>query len=74
MRKYQDIWEQLKLKIVLRCYFWPNFYKEIGDFIKTCDPCQKRDKNIDKKKAPLKLVLIISKIFIRINLWHNVPE
>lgn len=68
MRRYQDIWKQLKLKIVISCYFWPNFYKEIQDFIQTCDLCQKVNKNRDKKKAFLKLVPIISEIFMRINL------
>ncbi|GFW07939.1 retrovirus-related Pol polyprotein from transposon 297 [Trichonephila clavipes] len=36
---------------LLRHFFWPKCYKEIEDFVKTCDPCQRVGKTNDRKKA-----------------------
>ncbi|GFU32639.1 retrovirus-related Pol polyprotein from transposon 17.6 [Trichonephila clavipes] len=45
---------------LLRHFFWPKCYKEIEDFVKTCDPCQRVGKTNDRKKAPLVIVPVIS--------------
>ncbi|GBM60313.1 hypothetical protein AVEN_108101-1 [Araneus ventricosus] len=46
-----------------RYFYWPNCYKEIEEYVKTCDPCQRVGKSKDKTKAPLTLVPIISEVF-----------
>ncbi|GBN42170.1 hypothetical protein AVEN_237776-1 [Araneus ventricosus] len=50
-----------------RYFYWPNSYKEIEEYVKTCDPCQRVGKSNDKTKAPLTLVPIISEVFSKIN-------
>ncbi|GBL76021.1 Retrovirus-related Pol polyprotein from transposon 412 [Araneus ventricosus] len=50
-----------------RYFYWPNCYKEIEEYVKTCDPCQRVGKSNDKTKAPLTLVPIISEVFSKIN-------
>ncbi|GFV95591.1 retrovirus-related Pol polyprotein from transposon 412 [Trichonephila clavipes] len=52
---------------LLRHFFWPKCYKEIEDFVKTCDPCQRVGKTNDRKKAPLVIVPVISEVFSKIN-------
>lgn len=52
---------------VLRCYFWPNAIKEIEEYVRACDPCQRVGKDRDAKKAPLKLVPVVSEIFSKIS-------
>ncbi|GFW74616.1 retrovirus-related Pol polyprotein from transposon 297 [Trichonephila clavipes] len=52
---------------LLRHFFWPKCYKEIEDFVKTCDPCQRDGKTNDRKKAPLVIVPVISEVFSKIN-------
>lgn len=52
---------------LVKNFFWPSCYKDIENFVKTCDPCQRVGKPNDKKKAPLKLVPVISEIFTKIN-------
>ena len=52
---------------LFRYYFWPNIVKNVEDFIKSCDPCQRIDKGNEIKKVPMKLVPIISEIFTRLN-------
>ena len=42
----------------LRHFYWPRCYKDIEDYVKTCDSCQRIDKPFDKKKAPLMTVPI----------------
>ncbi|GFX97418.1 uncharacterized protein K02A2.6 [Trichonephila clavipes] len=42
--------------------------KDVEEFVKTCDSCQRVGKPRDKAKAPLKLVPIISEIFSKINI------
>ncbi|GFX11620.1 retrovirus-related Pol polyprotein from transposon 412 [Trichonephila clavipes] len=53
---------------ILRHFFWPNVYREVEEFVKTCDSCQRVGKPRDKAKAPLKLVPIISEVFSKINI------
>ncbi|GBN28584.1 Retrovirus-related Pol polyprotein from transposon 412 [Araneus ventricosus] len=50
-----------------RYFYWPNCYKEIEEYVKTCDPCQRVGKSNDKTKSPLTLVPIISEVFSKIN-------
>lgn len=52
---------------LVRHFFWPNCYKDIEEFVKTCDPCQRVGKTTDKKKAPLVAVPVISEVFSKIN-------
>ncbi|GFT33672.1 retrovirus-related Pol polyprotein from transposon 17.6 [Trichonephila clavipes] len=42
-----------------RYFYWPNCYRDMEQFVKTCDQCQRAGKPNDKKKAPLKLVPVI---------------
>ncbi|GFW84672.1 retrovirus-related Pol polyprotein from transposon 297 [Trichonephila clavipes] len=42
--------------------------KDVEEFVKTCDSCQRVGKPRDKVKAPLKLVPIISEVFSKINI------
>ncbi|GFY22569.1 retrovirus-related Pol polyprotein from transposon 412 [Trichonephila clavipes] len=53
---------------ILRHFFWPNVYRDVEEFVKTCDSCQRVGKPRDKAKAPLKLVPIISEVFYKINI------
>ena len=52
---------------LLRHFYWPKCYKDIEDYVKTCDACQRVGKPFDKKKAPLMTVPIISEVFSKIN-------
>ncbi|KAG8173350.1 hypothetical protein JTE90_016277, partial [Oedothorax gibbosus] len=52
---------------LFKTFYWPNCYKDVDNFVKTCDVCQRAGKSQDKKKAPLKLVLVIPEIFSKIN-------
>ncbi|CAL1290941.1 unnamed protein product [Larinioides sclopetarius] len=52
---------------LLRHFFWPNCYRDIEEFVKTCDPCQRVGKTTDKKKAPMVAVPVISEVFSKIN-------
>ncbi|GFY22545.1 retrovirus-related Pol polyprotein from transposon 17.6 [Trichonephila clavipes] len=53
---------------ILRHFFWSNVYRDVEEFVKTCDSCQRVGKPRDKAKAPLKLVPIISEVFYKINI------
>ncbi|GFX12276.1 retrovirus-related Pol polyprotein from transposon 412 [Trichonephila clavipes] len=53
---------------LLRHFFWPKCYKEIEDFVKTCDPCQRVVKTNDRKKSPLVTVPVTSEVFSKINI------
>ncbi|GFU83936.1 retrovirus-related Pol polyprotein from transposon 412 [Trichonephila clavipes] len=53
---------------ILRHFFWPNVYRDVEEFVKICDSCQRVGKPRDKAKAPLKLVPIISEVFSKINI------
>ncbi|GFY46001.1 retrovirus-related Pol polyprotein from transposon 412 [Trichonephila inaurata madagascariensis] len=52
---------------LFKTFFWPNCYSDVKKFVKTCDYCQRVGKPRDKKKAPLKIVPIISEIFTKLN-------
>ncbi|GFX35918.1 retrovirus-related Pol polyprotein from transposon 297 [Trichonephila clavipes] len=47
-----------------RYFYWPNCYRDMEQFVKTCDQCQKAGKPNDKKKAPLKLVPVIQEVLL----------
>ena len=51
-----------------RYFYWPNCFKEMDEFVRSCDPCQRAGKPNDRKKAPLKLVPVIREVFTRLNL------
>ncbi|GFX05921.1 retrovirus-related Pol polyprotein from transposon 412 [Trichonephila clavipes] len=51
-----------------RYFYWPNCYRDMEQFVKTCDQCQRAGKPNDKKKAPLKLVPVIQEVFIKLNI------
>ncbi|GFX01421.1 retrovirus-related Pol polyprotein from transposon 17.6 [Trichonephila clavipes] len=58
-----------KSKDKLNRYFcWPNCYRDMEPFVKTCDQCQRAGKPNDKKKAPLKLVPFIQEVFTKLNI------
>ncbi|GFT57854.1 retrovirus-related Pol polyprotein from transposon 412 [Trichonephila clavipes] len=52
---------------IARYFYWPQCYKEIEEFVKTCDPCQRVGKANDQKKAPMQLVPVISEVFSKLN-------
>ncbi|GFY23978.1 retrovirus-related Pol polyprotein from transposon 412 [Trichonephila clavipes] len=43
-------------------------YRDMEQFVKTCDQCQRAGKPNDKKKAPLKLVPVIQEVFTKLNI------
>ncbi|GFW79268.1 retrovirus-related Pol polyprotein from transposon 412 [Trichonephila clavipes] len=47
--------------------------RDVEEFVKTCDSCQRVGKPRDKAKAPLKLVPIISEVFSKINIYAVGP-
>ncbi|GFX67488.1 retrovirus-related Pol polyprotein from transposon 412 [Trichonephila clavipes] len=51
-----------------RYFYWPNCYRDMEQFVKTCDQCQRAGKPNDKKKAPLKLVPVIQEVFTKLNM------
>ncbi|GFX50362.1 gypsy retrotransposon integrase-like protein 1 [Trichonephila clavipes] len=51
-----------------RYFYWPNYYRDMERFVKTCDQCQRAGKPNDKKKAPLKLVPVIQEVFTKLNI------
>ncbi|GFX16709.1 retrovirus-related Pol polyprotein from transposon 17.6 [Trichonephila clavipes] len=51
-----------------RYFYWPNCYRDMKQFVKTCDQCQRAGKPNDKKKAPLKLVPVIQEVFTKLNI------
>ncbi|GBM58814.1 Retrovirus-related Pol polyprotein from transposon 412 [Araneus ventricosus] len=53
---------------LLKHYFWPNCIKEIEDYVRSCDSCQRLGKSQDKVKAPLKLVPISTEVFSKMNI------
>ncbi|GFW28221.1 retrovirus-related Pol polyprotein from transposon 17.6 [Trichonephila clavipes] len=38
-----------------RYFYWPNCYRDMEQFVKTCDQCQKAGKPNDKKKSSTKI-------------------
>ncbi|GFS82324.1 retrovirus-related Pol polyprotein from transposon 17.6 [Trichonephila clavipes] len=51
-----------------RYFYWPNCYRDMEQFVNTCDQCQRAGKPNDKKKAPLKLVPVIQEVFTKLNI------
>ncbi|GFW47496.1 gypsy retrotransposon integrase-like protein 1 [Trichonephila clavipes] len=51
-----------------RYFYWPNCYRDMEQFVKTCDQCQRAGKTNDKKKVPLKLVPVIQEVFTKLNI------
>ncbi|GFY36749.1 retrovirus-related Pol polyprotein from transposon 412 [Trichonephila clavipes] len=51
-----------------RYFYWPNCYRDMEQFVKTCDQCQRAGKPNDKKKAPLTLVPVIQEVFTKLNI------
>ena len=56
-----------------RHYFWTNLIRDTENYVRTWDACQRIEKGRGVKKAPLKLVPIISEVFSRINCNFVVP-
>uniref|UniRef100_A0A6G5ABV5 RNA-directed DNA polymerase n=1 Tax=Rhipicephalus microplus TaxID=6941 RepID=A0A6G5ABV5_RHIMP len=57
-------------------FYWPKCWKDIEDFVRSCDTCQRAGKSTDKWKAPMKLVPIITEPFRRlvIDIVGPLPE
>ncbi|XP_064490382.1 uncharacterized protein LOC135401724 [Ornithodoros turicata] len=47
-------------------YYWPGCWKDIEEFFRSCDTCQRIGKSTDKRKAPMQLVPIITEPFRRL--------
>ncbi|GFY08266.1 retrovirus-related Pol polyprotein from transposon 412 [Trichonephila clavipes] len=58
---------------ILKTFYWPKCFSDVEDFVKTCDKCQRVGKPQDKKKAPLKIVPVITEIFTKINIDASGP-
>ncbi|GFV87814.1 retrovirus-related Pol polyprotein from transposon 412 [Trichonephila clavipes] len=58
---------------VFKTFYWPKCFSDDEDFVKTCDKCQRVGKPQDKKKAPLKIVPVITEIFTKINIDASGP-
>lgn len=52
---------------LFKTFYWPNCYNDVDIYVKTCDECQRVGKPKEKKKAPLKLVPVISEILTKLN-------
>ncbi|GFX16190.1 retrovirus-related Pol polyprotein from transposon 412 [Trichonephila clavipes] len=58
---------------IFKTFYWRKCFSEVEDFVKTCDKYQRVGKPQDKKKAPLKIVPVISEIFTKINIDASGP-
>ncbi|GFX07449.1 hypothetical protein TNCV_5091641 [Trichonephila clavipes] len=58
---------------IFRTFYWPKCFSDVEDFVKTCDKFQRVGKPQDKKKAPLKIVPVITEIFTKINIDVSGP-
>ncbi|KAM7298704.1 uncharacterized protein ISCGN_019278 [Ixodes scapularis] len=47
-------------------YYWPGCWKDVEEFVRSCDVCQRVGKSSDKHKAPMRLVPIITEPFRRL--------
>ena len=52
---------------ILRYFWWPSIHKEIKQYVRSCDVCQRNDKTCKEEKAPIVCSSIISKIFSRVS-------
>ena len=53
---------------LLQHFYWPNLFKDVKEYCRTCDTCQRIGKNNRKPKAPLITPPIISESFKRISI------
>lgn len=51
---------------LLQEYYWPGCFRDVENFVRTCDVCQRVGKPGDKAKAPMKLVPVITEPFRRL--------
>ncbi|XP_077563529.1 uncharacterized protein LOC144179163 [Haemaphysalis longicornis] len=51
---------------LLQEYYWPGCFRDVENFVRTCDVCQRVGKPGDKTKAPMKLVPVIAEPFRRL--------
>ncbi|XP_077559123.1 uncharacterized protein LOC144174347 [Haemaphysalis longicornis] len=51
---------------LLQEYYWPGCFRDVENFVRTCDVCQRVGKPGDKTKAPMKLVPVITEPFRRL--------
>ena len=52
---------------ILRYFWWPSIHKEVKQYVRSCDVCQRNDKTCKEGKAPMVCPPIISKIFSRVS-------
>ena len=52
---------------LLRYFYWPGCYKDVENYVRTCDLCQRVGKGGDMKKSPMKIVPVIEDVFSKIN-------
>ncbi|GFU11067.1 retrovirus-related Pol polyprotein from transposon 412 [Trichonephila clavipes] len=58
---------------IFKTFYWPKCFSDVEDLVKTCDKCQRVSKPQNKKKAPLKIVPVITEIFTKINIDASGP-
>ncbi|GFU79865.1 hypothetical protein TNCV_577451 [Trichonephila clavipes] len=58
---------------IYKTFYWPKCFSDVEDFVKTGGKCQKVGKPQVKKKAPLKIVPVITEIFTKINIDASGP-
>lgn len=51
---------------LLQEYYWPGCFRDAENFVRSCDACQRVGKPHDKKKAPMRLVPLITEPFRRL--------
>ncbi|GFY18403.1 retrovirus-related Pol polyprotein from transposon 412 [Trichonephila clavipes] len=57
---------------IFKTFYWTKCFSDVEDFVKTCDKCQRVGK-LQDKKAPLKIVPVITEIFTKINIDASGP-
>ncbi|GFT27805.1 retrovirus-related Pol polyprotein from transposon 412 [Trichonephila clavipes] len=58
---------------IFKTIYWPKYFSDVEDFVKTCDKCQRVGRPQDKKEAPLKIVPVLTEIFTKINIDASGP-
>ncbi|GBM67608.1 hypothetical protein AVEN_44755-1 [Araneus ventricosus] len=58
---------------LIRHYFWPNCVKDTENYVRSCDPRQRFGKAREQRKAPIKLVPIITEMFSKVNIDAVAP-